>query len=136
MPWLNDLVSELEAASLGVGNTSIFISLQASIPVLASGEPTIHLVDTGGTSPDNTQNSTIRPAYVQPSAQVTVRAGTYEQAYARAEAARNTLYAIRNKFINSGWYLWVKPTTDLIEMPIDDRKQSRIAFNVIAKKRP
>lgn len=134
MPFLNDLVTQLEADALGTYGTDIFVSSKATVPKIAAGS--IHLADTGGTAPVLTHNDLLSPAYVQPSAQVTIRHNTYEGAMTKAVAVRNSLSKIRNQLLNATWYLWVKPQQEPIDLGIDDTGQTRFAFNVLARKRP
>lgn len=136
MPWLADIITVLEGASVGTFNADLFASTMADVPLLASGVPTVAVVETGGTAPDNTQNATVTPAYLQPGAQVMVRGGDYVATMAKARAAYNALFAVRNQFINSGWYVSIRPTQEPFDLGVDDRGQARVAFNVLGKKRP
>jgi hypothetical protein len=53
-----------------------------------------------------------------------------------AAAAYAALFKIRNQFINSGWYKWIKPLQEPADIGLDTTGQARIVFNVIANKRP
>jgi hypothetical protein len=132
--FLEDLVTLIEDAGAGDGGVDLFYSTNANVPRLPSGEPTVHIIETGGTSPDHTQNSAIIPAYIQPAAQITVRADAYEDARARAEEVYLALN-IRNMFVNSGWYVWIKPLQEPFDGGVDETgSQIKVQFNVIAKK--
>ena len=133
MPWLADVITVLEDANVGTFGSNIFASTQASIPILPSGAATCHLIETGGTAPDHTQNKTaIYPAYSQPGCQLTFRAGTYQQARDMADEAFQALF-IRNRFINSGWYVWVKALQEPSDGGKDARGQAQVGFNIVAK---
>jgi len=136
MAFLDDMIDMLEGDLVGTYGTDIFASSQAFIPVLASGLATLHLIQTGGTAPERTHNAVLTPAYIQPTMQLTARASTHAAAFAKATAAYNSLFKIRNQFINSGWYKWVKPLGDLDDSGSDPNGQVRVSFNVIANKRP
>ena len=132
MAWLDDIVTALQAAGVGTLNADIFVSSRAVVPVLASGFATISIKSTPGTSPENTHNSTTRPAYLQPGAQILVRADDWEEAETKALAAYSALYQVQNEFINSGWYKWIRPTQEPFDMGLDARgQQQQVAFNVI-----
>lgn len=124
------------ADGVGTFATDIFATSKAVIPMLPSGFATIHLLETPGTAPDLTHNDLITPAYIQPSVQVTARSADAETAYAKLQLAYNSLVKIRNQFINSGWYVWVKPTSHFLDAGLDARGQARISFNVTVRKRP
>lgn len=140
MAWLEDLVTQLEAEGVGTFGVSIFASSRASVPVLASGLATVHIIETGGEAPENTHNALITPGYLQPGAQITSRADDYDAAMAKARQAYNALFKVRNQFINSGWYKWIKPLQEPFDLQapagVDPRGQCRIVFNVIGNKRP
>lgn len=129
-----DLVAHYQSLNLGTYATDLFTTTKANIPVLASGLPTIQILETGGTAPDHIHNSATRPAYLQPSAQITVRATSPDTARLKAE---ELFYAshVRNAFINSGWYMWIKPLQNPFDGGVDERGQARFQFNVIGKKR-
>ena len=78
------------------------------------------------------QNNTIYPAFLQPSAQLTFRANTYREARDMADEAYAALF-VRNRFINSGWYQWIKALQEPFDLGVDDRNQCRVAFNVVGK---
>lgn len=92
--FLEEITKILTDAGVGTYNTDIFDTSKANIP---DGDgPYLSIVETGGTSPERTQNSVLTPAYPQPSAQITVRATDYVDARAMARAAYNALAPIRN----------------------------------------
>ena len=136
MAFLDDMIDILELDGVGTANTDIFASSAATIPLLASGLATLHLIQTAGLEPERTHNAVLTPAYVQPGMQVTAAANTYAAAFAKATLAYNSLFKIRNQFINSGWYKWVKPLQEPGDSGVNPSGQSRVSFNVIANKRP
>ncbi len=136
MPWLNDLISVLETDGVGTFGVDIFATTLPSIPMLPSGFATLQLIETTGAGPTNTQNAVMTPAYLNPTAQITSRADDAVTSRAKLQLAYNSLFKIRNQFINSGWYLWVKPIADIGELGRDDRGQPRFVLNVTGRKRP
>lgn len=141
MAWLDDLVTLMTDAGMTIG-ADLFTSTKSAPPLLVSGEATLTIVETGGTDPERTQNSVIIPAYIRPSAQFTARADSYAKAKAKAQTAYNAVVGIRNSlivdagFLHSGWYREINPLQEPFDAGVDDRKQARCVFNVIAIKRP
>ncbi len=131
---LSDLVSLYTADSLGTFGTDIFGSTLAEIPRIESGS-ILSVIETGGTSPENTHNSVLKPAYIQPGAQVVARAVDYVTAWDKAKAAYASSF-VTNRFIGSTWYQKIRPTTEPADLKPDKRGNARVAFNVIAKRRP
>jgi hypothetical protein len=131
MAWLEDIVTQLESNGVGTYGVNIFISTKRGIPVLASGQATLQLIKTGGTAPENTQNSTETPAYSNPGCQITCRAGDWVTAYGMAEKAYLSLFKVRNQFINSGWYRSIKPLQEPFDSGVDERGQVLVRFNVL-----
>jgi hypothetical protein len=142
MSWTGDLVILCEDASVGTLGVDIFVGSKANIPILASGEATLTITDTSGSGPERTQNRTITPAYIRPAAQFLTRAGTSAQAREKAQAAYDAVVGIRNSliwdtgYVSSGWYREINPLQEPFDAGVDDRKQARYSFNVIAVKRP
>lgn len=143
--WTDDLVTLMQEAGVGTLNVDIFVSTSAIPPILVSGAATVSIVETGGTAPLRTQNSVIRPAYIQPSAQIMTRARTPAMAKAKAQQAYDAVVGIRNSlvyrapsppFLLSGWYREINPLQEPFDLGLDDRKQARYVFNVIAIRRP
>lgn len=134
--WSDELVTQLEADGVGVHNVNIFMSSRASIPVLASGAATLGIYVTAGAGIETTHNSVIRPAYIFPSATLIARANSYARAEAMAYLAYFSLVKIRNQFIASGWYLWIKPLQEPHDPLTDARDQAQCSFTIVGKKRP
>lgn len=136
MPWLNDLITVLESDGVGTENSDIFATTNVTIPRLESGYATLHLVQTSGDTPTNTQNAVLTPAYMNPTAQIVARGTDPVRALAKLQLAYNSLFKIRNQFINSGWYVWVKPMGDLGDLGRGEDGQCRFVLNVTGRKRP
>jgi hypothetical protein len=135
--FLDDLVTILTAAGVGVANVSIFASSKATIPTGAG--PYISVSETGGTSPDETHNAARfenMPAYQRPNAQIFVRAASYPVARAKAEAAYSALWNVMNQKINGVWYLSISPLQEPFDFGLDDLNRACIVFNIAAVKRP
>lgn len=145
MSWLTDIVDRLEDQGVGTFGVDIFASSTSSIPILSSGAATIQVVATGGTTPDYTHNQPTRPAFLNPAAQLTTRAGTYAEAEAKARDAyfalciRNMRLAVGNGVgvLSSGtFYRWIKPLQEPFDTGVDPRGQATVKFNVIGSKVP
>src|SRR5678816_2287333 len=92
--FIDDIITILQNAGVGTLNSNIFGSTKADVP---SGDgPYLSVRATGGTSPENTHNSTTRPAYLRPGAQLVVTAKSYKTAESMAVKAFNALFPIRN----------------------------------------
>ncbi len=136
MPWLDDIATQLTAEGVAALGVDLRASTKAAVRVMASGRASLHIIATGGSSPDNTHNSVITPAYINPSAQLVSRADDYKTAETMAFAAYFALYKVRNQFINSGWYQSIKPLQEPFDGGVDERGQVKVVFNVVGKCRP
>lgn len=92
--FLNELVTLLVGAGVGVFGTNIFISSKAVIP--SGPGPYLSIVATGGVVGIRTQNNVSGPSYERPSAQIVVRANSAAAAEAMSRAAYAVLLSIRN----------------------------------------
>lgn len=131
MAFLDDLVTKLEADGVGVRAVTIFTTSGVTVPKKTVA--TLHIKKTAGTSPEQTQNATLRPAFLQPGAQVVAAADDYETAEAFASSAYYSLGQVRNEFINSGWYQRIRCLQEPYDMGVNDRDQQQCGFNVLAK---
>ena len=95
--FLEELVSILVTASVGVYNTNIFTTSRAIIP--NDDGPYVIIIETGGTFPERTHNEINPPAWQRPSAQILVKAKSYASARAKAYDAYFALVGIRNQDI-------------------------------------
>jgi hypothetical protein len=142
--WTDDIVTLLQDAGVGTLNEDIFVTSKATVPMLSSGAATITITETPGSGPERTQNRVIRPAYIRPSAQILARADSAIAARAKAQQAYDALVPVRNvlvyrepqSFQLSGWYREINPLQEPFDAGVDDRKQARFSFNVIAVRRP
>lgn len=138
MAFRNDLLTLLEAASVGTRGTTIFVGRKAKIPVTSPGAdtPILSLIVTGGTGPDYIQNQ-LAPAYQRPGCQLTARAFDPAAAETMARMAYNALAGIRNTVVSGGvHYLSIKPMQEPFEIDQDEAGRSRYVFNVMADKVP
>lgn len=133
MPFIDNLITLFEADGVGIDGVNIFRSTMAAIPLVASGGATLHIIETGGSSPDRTQNATIFPAYLRPAAQLVARAATYASAREMADKAYQSTVKVRNQFIGANWYREIKPLQEPNDaLGVDDRGQARVSFNIVA----
>jgi hypothetical protein len=135
MSFLDDIVTQLQDENVATLGTNLFVSTQATVPSLV-GSATLQVIATGGTTSDKTHNKVIKPAYLQPGAQLTAAADDYKTAENMAVAAYFALVKVRNQFINSGWYMWIKATQEPSDTSANVKGKARVGFNVIARKRP
>lgn len=142
--WTDDIVTLLQEAGVGTLNVDIFVSTKQTVPMLSSGAATITVTETSGSGPERTQNRVITPAYIRPAAQILARADSSKNARAKAQLAYDALVGIRNvlvyrepqSFQFSGWYREINSLQEPFDAGVDDRKQARFSFNVIAVRRP
>lgn len=133
MPWLEDLISVLEEENVGVYNTNIFASSRSVQPRIPSGDASLVVIETPGPGSIGTHNSLERPASLQPAAQITGRAKDYAPARAMAQLAYDALYLVRNRYVNSGWYLWMRPQQEPADLGTDPQGFVRVGFNVVGR---
>jgi hypothetical protein len=136
--WIEDCATVLEQAGVASRFSvprTIFIGSRVNI-VVSGEEAILSLVETGGIAPERTQNLTTLPAYEHPAAQVVARANKYAVARDLASKAYYALGAVRNTFINSGWYRDIKPLQEPLDLGLDYEGRARVAFNVMGAKRP
>lgn len=131
MAFLDDAVTKLEADGVGTFNVTIFTTSQVAVPKKTVA--TLHLKKTGGTSPEQTQNATLRPAFTKPGLQLTARADNIEDADILISSAYDSLTQVRNQFINSGWYRRMRPLQEPFDNGVDDRGQFQMTFNLLAE---
>lgn len=125
---LDDMVTLLVNAGVGVANSTIFYGSQVQIPTGAG--PFVTLTEYGGMAPERTQNKISPPAYRRPSFQVTVRAQTLVAARAKALAAHNALN-VRNTTVGGTWYKEISPIQEPFDLgQQDDNGRVRYVFNV------
>jgi hypothetical protein len=127
--------------SVGIPRVNMFGSSAKVLPTGAG--PFLSVIETGGTTPENTQNSVIVPAYQMPGAQIVVRADSSPVAEAMARAAYNSLVKTRNQLVGSGavsatgtWYRKIRPLQEPFDLGLDSQGRERWAFNVLGDKRP
>jgi hypothetical protein len=130
--WLDDIVTLLQNAGIGTFNTNIFYSTKVSIP--GGDGPYLQISETSGAPPEWTQDRP-KPAYLRPSAQITVYATDYDSARAMSMAAWNALI-VTNTQINGTWYREIRPLQNPFDDGSDEKERSRVRFNVIAYRRP
>jgi hypothetical protein len=145
VPWPDDLVTLLEAAGVGTFGRDIYISSMATIPRLDSGA-IVSIIETGGTSPDNTQNSPNAPAYVNPGAMIMVRGFDAVAARRKAVQAYNACYITNRNIVvinpaldsvgTTTWYQKIRPLNEPNDLKPDEPGNARVTFNILGKKRP
>lgn len=131
MPFIEDLISLLETASVGTGNVNIFATSKSAIP--QGNGPYLGIAETGGTSPDYIQDQ-ILPAYHKPTAQLTCRSISYLSARTMLANAVNALCVVNNQTVNGTWYLSIHPMQEIGDRGLDSLQRATVGVNVIASK--
>lgn len=133
--FIDEVISILVAGGIGTFPGTIIGSTLGKIPT--GPGPYTSVVESGGSGPEGTHNSTKTPAYERPNAQIVVRASDYKVAATRAQLAYNTLYPIRNQFVQGTWW---RQVTMLQSKPgdigVDDAGRAQLSFNISVTKRP
>lgn len=142
MPFLvdlNTLMTDDFAVCEALG-TDLFNGPRSSPPALASGRPTLVIIETSGSGSERTQNTVIIPGYLHVSAQLTFASDDPDQAEEMANDAWDGLVGIRNSWISnglaSGWYREINCTQRPFPGGLNDRGQDTWQFNITAVKRP
>jgi hypothetical protein len=94
--WEEELVKILTDAGLATPNVDTFIGATKEAP--AGNGPYTHVLDTGGSSPEETHDGS---AYERLSAQIVVRAKDYDAARTRAHAIWRALDGLRNTTVTA-----------------------------------
>lgn len=95
--FAEEILGLLVAAGVGTANVDIFVSSKRKLPT--DDGPYLSLIETGGTTPERTQNDISPPAYPRPSMQLVARAKSYDAARIMARNAYNALVGIRNQIV-------------------------------------
>lgn len=130
MSLRHDIKALLVAA--GVNVADVFTSSKASIP--EGPGPFYTIAGTSGFSGIRIHNS-VQPSLIRPSVQIVVRALTSDIAETKAREAAE-IVRIRNREVNSVWYLEIDPVQEPFEIGLDDKSRPRWAFNVNSLRRP
>ena len=91
--FVDEIAARLEDQGVGTKNVDIFATSKANIP--ADEGTYLSIVETTGAPSLDIHNESA-PAYPRPSAQIVVRALTYELAEAKAREAYDALAGVRN----------------------------------------
>jgi Bacteriophage minor capsid protein len=126
-----DVIVRLAAQNCGVANSTLFWGVRAVLP---DGDgPFVTVVPTGGMSPLKVHNDNGAVRYERPSAQIVVRAKSFDVAMTRAYACREAL-SFANTEVNGTFYLSMCPAQEPYDIGPDDKGRARAAFNVHAVK--
>jgi hypothetical protein len=130
----DDLISLFVGKGVGVFNTTLFAGSKAVVP--QGDGPYLSITLTGGTSPEHTQNSTTKPAYQRPSAQLVARALSPSAAKAMARAAYDAVVSVRNMTVNGTYYREMMAIQEPFDMGLDVASRQCYTFNVRSVRRP
>jgi hypothetical protein len=135
MPFLDEIVSVLEAADVGRAYEDLFAGSAIKLP---EGTATITtLRETAGYGHGGIRTQEVAGVtYEEPTAQLVVRARTLALAYAKARAAWDALVRVENQTVLGTWYLWILEEQMPFDMGSDTSGRTRYGFNFRACKRP
>lgn len=127
-----DLTALIIGASLGTASTV----LRGRKAVIPPGDgPFTVVIPTGGREADYVHNDGGSKSYANPSAQIVVRAKSFDVAMARAKAIEPVLRVV-NTTVSGTVYLFLRPVQEPFDLGPDESGRARVAFNVVAQKRP
>lgn len=136
MPWLEDVVSLLVSANVGVVNTSIFLTSHFNVP--AGPGPYLQVFETAGFPPERLHTDDSgrlnAAAYERPGAQVVVRGTDYPSVRTMSRAAWAALDGRYNQTINGTWYREITALQRPFDIGPDDAKRVRVVFNILGVK--
>lgn len=134
MSFLDEIANRLVAQGVGVLNTSIFRSSKATIP--PGPGPFITITETGGSGPTRVHNKS-GASTQRPTAQIMVRASTYETARAKAKEAYDALDGVYNTTLSGTFYQSITARQEPTDIaPDDGAGRAMVAFNIDAEKLP
>jgi hypothetical protein len=132
MPFLDEIANRIVTQGAGVLGTNLFLSTKSTIP---SGDgPYTSLVEYGGTTSRRTQNHT---ATQRPSAQIVVRAKTYQSARSQCVLVHNALggdCGLYNTVINGTFYQMIIANQQIFDLSPDELGRARVGFNIDVEK--
>lgn len=133
MPFLDEIAAKLVTASVGTIGSNIFLGSKAIIPV--GNGPYLSLVETGGSAPTRIQN--VAAAHTQrPTAQVSVRAKSYQAARTMLQAAYAALDGTFNTTLSGTFYQSITARQEPTDVGLDDAGRAMIVFNIEVEKQP
>lgn len=133
MPLMEDLVSVLQTAGIGVDNATLFRGRNAIIPV--GDGPYGQVILTSGSGSERTHNSAPQPAYEYVGAQIVWRGANSVTTFNKATQAKVALQAVRNEVIGST-YIRDITAGNISDGGKDDNKRAMWKFNIIGCRRP
>jgi hypothetical protein len=133
---LDNIVSILVDAGVGIDGTNIFRGSKAQIP--SSVGPYLTITDTGGSGPEGTHNAIGLPAYVRPNISITVRAQSTSAARTMVRDAYAALVAVgqRSQKIQGVWYRSIVPLQEPFDSGADGAGRITYTVNFAIVKRP
>lgn len=135
MAFLDDLKIRLVAQGVDLNPAAVILkSSSADLPPVGTGA-IVTIGETGGTAPTRVQNQSAARTR-RPSAQIVVRADSYQVARAKAEQAFAALDGVFNTTINGVWYVSIVALQEPTDIGLDDVGRPRLAFNVLVEKTP
>jgi len=133
MPFLDDIAARLAAQGVGVVGSTIILGSKGTVP--QGDGPFISLTETGGSAPTRIQNKGSANTQ-RPSAQVLVRAKSYQVARAKSKAAYDALDGIFNTVLSGTLYHSITVRQEPTDIGLDAETRPMIVFNIGAEKVP
>lgn len=130
MATLDELAAYLEAQSVGVVDTDIFVGAIPKTP----GDCLV-LIETGGQGPEHFFGED-SPALERPSVQVLSKHINRSTARSKLRSAWDALAKVGNQSLSSTRYMGVFPFGALQQLPADDSGRYRYVANFLVWKEP
>jgi minor capsid protein len=131
--FLDEVAAYLVAQNVGVLGTNIFLGSRAVIPT-GSG-PFLSLIETGGTEATRVHNIA-GPSTQRPTAQLLVRAGSYQAARTMSKAAYTVLNGVWNTTLSGTFYQKITARQEPTDIGLDGSGRVMVVFNIDAQKQP
>jgi len=131
--FLDEIAARLVSQSVGVTGSNIFLGSKAVIPT-GSG-PFLSLIETGGTGATRVHNIA-GPSTQRPTAQVLVRAGSYQAARTMSKAAYDALNGVWNTTLSGTFYQKITARQEPTDIGLDGSGRVMVVFNIDAQKQP
>src|SRR5678816_4477154 len=133
MSFLDEIAAKLANAGVGTIGGNIFLGSKAVIP--EGDGPYISLLETGGSAPTRIQNQAGANTQ-RPTAQILVRAKSYQTARNKSKEAYNALDGLFNTVLSGTYYQSVTARQEPTDIGLDDVGRPRLVFNIEAEKNP
>lgn len=134
--FVDEVMSVLTTATVGVENTNIFSGTGKPWPVEEEG-PYMRLISSGGSPTNRTHSETDLPAYVAAALQLLLRTKDYTAGDTMIRAGLTALMKKRNVLVQGVWWLSVTPLqVEPIDLGVDEDGWQHLSLNLVVTRRP